>query len=355
MKRTELVALLEIVNPALSTNNLIPIMTHFWFTGTHICAYNDNIGLSVPCKTDFACAVPGVPLLGLLKASRFEKVELEFEKDELFVTLGKTDITFATMEKDNFNFEMPKPSDADFEKSVDRAKFFRAIETCLRSVSIDTSVPDQLGVTIIGRGKELQFYSTNNDSMSHAFVPLKEPTQFKRAILHAEFCREMLSLAEAKKPLTLEIHTGKGYALFEGKDGAMLFGKLVEAVQPIPFSKNFDDHFPEGSEKKLIAMPTKLELILERATITSTSNLKPVLMDIEVRDGVAEFRTQAHKIETVDSVTLEKGATNAKLRVDPKLLKSGFAYFSKMFITNDCFLMATDDTYYLVASDKGKH
>lgn len=353
MKRTELLAKLEAVQPALSNNNLIPIMTHYWFTGDRLMAYNDSIAISVPFKTDFACAVPGLTLLNLVKASGASDAELVYEKDEVTLKMASTRAHLVTMEKALFNFEMPDLADATFSK-VDNARFFKAIDACLRSVSIDTSVPDQLGVTIIGAGKELLFFATNNDSLSHAFMPLPSETKFKRAILGAPFCREMLSIADKKKGVTLEVHPAESYSLFEGTDGTVLWGKLVEAEKPLDMEKTFDEMFPRDSEKKLVAIPTKMEMILDRACIVAASNVTPVLMEIVVSNGEAKFVTASQKTELFDSVTLEKGQPNVKLRVDPKLVKNGYGSFTKMLMTERAFIMATNSIFYFVANSEVK-
>src|SRR5215471_14471820 len=68
----ELIAKLEQVEPAVAINRLIPIMTCFWLTGSHLVAYNGQIALAVPFTTDFAGAV-SAKLLPFLKAASFDR------------------------------------------------------------------------------------------------------------------------------------------------------------------------------------------------------------------------------------------------------------------------------------------
>jgi hypothetical protein len=68
----DLIAKLEQVEPAVAINRLIPELTCFWLTGSHLVAYNDQIALAVPFTTDFQGAVPG-KLLPLLKAASFDR------------------------------------------------------------------------------------------------------------------------------------------------------------------------------------------------------------------------------------------------------------------------------------------
>jgi DNA polymerase III sliding clamp (beta) subunit (PCNA family) len=349
MRRTELVEKLELVAPALATNSLIPIMTHFWFRGDHVMAFNDTIAISVPCETDFECAVPGSTLLNLLKASRATDVELIYEKGELTVKAGATKMRLATMDKKNFNFDMPKPSKPLMPK-VKIDDFTRAIEACLRSVSIDTSVPDYLGVTLIADRKELLFFSTNNSTMSHAHMSLPAEVPLKRAIIASSFCREMISLVDKKVGMTFEVQ--KDYSLFRGKNNTVLFGKLIESEKPIPYVKLFDQYFPAEAEKRLVAIPTKMELMLDRATIVAATSVTPVMTDIEVVNRKARFTTAAQKTEIFDVVELEKGQEDVKLRVDPKLVKAGYGSFTKMLLTERAFIMATETEFFLVANSE---
>lgn len=348
MERAELVRKLEMVQPALSNNNLIPIMTHFWFRGDVLQAFDDTISITVPCETDFECAVPGMTLLNMLKASHASKVELKYSKNDLTVKVGATTIKLATMDPSNFNFDMPKPTKPLFVGKTDPKRFMAAISACLRSVSIDTSVPDFLGVTLIGDGKQLLAFATNHSTLSHSFVPLGEATKFKRAIIPTPFCHEMIALSEKVKGLSFEVTDN--YALYQGRDGAVLFGKLVQSKKPIDYLATFDEFFPEKYENKLVAIPTKLEPMLDRAVIAASTSVTTIMTDISVEAGDAEFVTDAPNTRVHDTVKLERNQHNVRLRVDPKLVKAGYGKFTKMLLTDRAFILASDTEYFMVAN-----
>ncbi len=50
---------LKITKPGLENSDMIPVLTHFWFSGKRLMTYNDRIGISVPCETPFKGAIPG--------------------------------------------------------------------------------------------------------------------------------------------------------------------------------------------------------------------------------------------------------------------------------------------------------
>src|ERR1700757_1851266 len=83
MLRKEILDKVQTVSPALANNDLVPVLSHLWFTGTSLMAYNDQIAISVPCKTDFKVAVPGATFISLLKNTIAKEIELSVANDEM--------------------------------------------------------------------------------------------------------------------------------------------------------------------------------------------------------------------------------------------------------------------------------
>lgn len=348
MLRKELVAKLELVAPALSTNDLVPILTHFCFNGDEVFAFNEQIGICAPCKTEFEGAVPGRTLLELLKASRAKEVTFDIGKGgELVVRAASSRLKLPLLPVDRFVWKPPTLSDA-VGIGIDTKKFMRGVSCCMRSVSIDTSIPDQLGVTMMVEGKSLLMYSTDSSTLSHARVELKKASDFKRVILSGSFCTQMLALADRDKPLHLEIR--KDHALMAGSHGVVLFGSLIHSPKPLNLSDHIDANYGEKDRGRAISIPNKLELVLDRACIVSATNGEPVNMEIDIADGVAKFFTAAKVTECRDQVQLEDKHMNVQLRVNPKLVRNGYGDFDRMLITDRAFIMATEETVYMVAA-----
>src|SRR5688572_14425066 len=100
MKRNELIALLNAVKPALSNNDLIPVLSMFWFTGSEILAYNDQISIQVPFKSNFVGALPGATLLAMLNSSLAEEVDLTQKGQTASLAAGKTKLKLACLPPD---------------------------------------------------------------------------------------------------------------------------------------------------------------------------------------------------------------------------------------------------------------
>lgn len=348
MNRLELLDKLDMVAPALSTRDTIPVLQCFWFTGTNVLAYNDQIAISTKLKTDFTGAILGKMLLDLLKANQAKELELIPETNRLLIKAGSSRIRIDIMSEDSFRdmFEMPTLPREQSKTTDDN--FFEAIQTCLRSVSDDIAMPDQLGITIIPTNDKLTLYSTNNITISKA--ELKVNDSFKhRTVLSELFCKQMLALRKPSSFLLLS----KDHALFSAGD-SILFGRLIESSKPVDFAKVIESHVPSDFRKNLIPIPKKLEEILDSAIIVTelaTVNRKATLISIK-EPGKMVFRSNADHGEVVTALKIDEAQpAGIEVRAEPKHIKTGFNHFSKWLVTKRSIIMTNDgSTIYLIGT-----
>jgi DNA polymerase III sliding clamp (beta) subunit (PCNA family) len=352
MLRKDLLDRLDLVTPALASNDLIPMLTHFAFTGETIMAFNDQIGASAPLQTQFVGGVPGNILLSLLKASKAKEVEFVDKNHELEIKAASSRFKLPVMPEDAFVFEMPKPTDKLLP--VQLKPFADALDGCLRSVSSDTSVPDQLGVTLLLDGQDLRLFSTNNATLSTNVLALSGKPPFKeRVILPTLFCQQVVKLSRAFKDCKLEIHDD--YALLSAAKGVRCFGRFIHAPKPIDFLSIVSANLKDVG-KRLAPIPSKLRLVVERAIIVTQSPVEQTLSEIKVKDGVMRFMSKSGRGEVTDSVQVDQD--DAELALDPKHLKVGLASFydpdedksGSMLMTDRTFIMSKGNDKYLVAA-----
>ena len=347
MNRSELLAKLERVAPALSSNNLVPILQHFWFRDNMLLCYNDHIALQTSLKTDFVGAIPST-LVSLLSVSRAKEVELVLDKTgELTVKAASSrfKLPYMTVKAAEI-FAMPEPTKEALP--VDMAAFIEAVEACSRSLKEDTSMPDSLGVTMIYNNKGLDLYATNDATISYARVKTKQELKDFRVVVSGEFCRQMLTLAKLDGAKHLEIHDD--YSLFTCGDNT-LFGRLVDVQRPLDFDSVIESSFPVAAEKQLVTIPSKLELILDRAIVITDSKQDRPKTDINIKDGVAKFFSQSpDKGEVHDSMQVEQHHPDVSVSVDPRLFKAGYGFFTHMLITENCLIMSKGSNLYLVSA-----
>jgi hypothetical protein len=359
MKRDALIKKLENVAPALAVNQLIPLLSHFWFTGKYLMAFNDQIALAVPFRSDFKGAV-SPKILELLRASSgYDELTITWEGTNLIIKddSGATNIKMAMLEP-RFVFKMPEPKEA---KSRKREPVLRAVAHCLISIGTDTSSVEQLGVTIEPSDKgTLVFYSTDDHTISRAFAKV-EGYAPPRSILPGLFCEQMLRLerqADEEAPeFSFEVDKREGtkdgpgperYALYSVGE-ILLYGRLLETRNPLNFASimayNLPSNRPLGSA--LFDVPETFRSALERASIVCDAERKPTR--ITVRSGKMTLRSASER-EAVEDVikALPKLQIDVDVSIDAKLIRRGSA-FEKMLITERCVIMASGNRLYLVA------
>jgi hypothetical protein len=349
MLRKDLADRLELVSPALAKNDLLPVLTHFAFTGDNILAYNGSIGISVPLKTEFVGAVPGKLLMDLLGASLAKELEFIDKNADLEIKAASSRFKLPVMSEDTFVFDMPKPSDKLLP--VPLKQFARALEGCLRSVSTEQSVADQQGITLIADGDELSLFSTNNATISTNTLKLTAKPSFKeRIILPALFCEQLVKLTADAKDCKLEVHSD--YALLSTGRGVRCFGRFLNSPKPLDFQSHVDDSL-KGTSKLLCPIPSKMRLIVERAIIITKT--EKAMTNIRVKGGIMYFESNSGRGEVIDTVQVDQD--DAALTLDPKHLKVGMGSFydadeaksGSMLMTDQCFIMARGSDYYLMA------
>lgn len=357
MNRKQFLDNLATVSPALSDSSLIPVLTHFCFTGRDLVAYNDTIGISVPQKTDFEGAVPGV-LLNLLKSTRAKEVEFEPKDDNVKVKASSTKFNLGLVPAEDFTafFTMPK-SEGDNLPLKNKQGFFKSVEGCLRSIGTDTGQQDQLGVTLIPEGKKLLMYTTNTSTISHDVARLTGDVSFERITLPKQFCEQMLKMGKGAKSFHLEIHDD--YALMVA-DKVMVYSRLLFSDAPLEFQGILEQHFPEGME--MVPMPSKLKGILERAIIITDSANDQGTTDVVAKDGVMKFISKTERGEVVDRVQVGDSHPQVSVKLEPRQLKTGYADFykvdengkpdgkGKFIVTDRCVIMSRGDAIYMVSA-----
>jgi len=350
--RTELLKSLECVAPALSGHEVIPIMTHFWFTGSFVMAYDDRIALRVPMKTDFKGALPGTPLLSLLKASKAREVDITAGDDAVQMKLASSRATLAMLPPDNFVFKMPKLAD-DEGSPIKRKEWVEAIASLMHSVGHDTSVPEYLGITILPSKDKLELYSSDGNTMSKATLPLgKSGNTFKRRVtLTAEFCTQMLRLEKDAKKTLLALRDD--HAIFVADD-VTLFGRLIETSRPKNYEDTFSAHVGPDEMAALYDIPTKIDDMIERAIIMTAARHDTHLTRITVKEHSGQFNMlQFYSASGHGDVTDKSQVPNTQgvieCQLDPKLLRKGYPRMDKMLITERCIIMNKGNLFYMIS------
>ena len=229
MNRETLLEALVTASPALADNDLIPVLTHFWFESGCVLAYNDIIGISVPIQTDFVGAVKGKLFASLLGKYKSEAVTLNSKEGVLEVKAGNSRFKLDAFATESFPFEFPDASDG-VRITAGKDALIAAISLCLQSVSSFVSVAERASVTIVPGGKKrIDLYATDSVTLSAAAVSLKSSCSLKtHATLSQAFCKAFLDIARKKDIKSFDFLLSDTHSLVTFDNGVKLLGRLID-------------------------------------------------------------------------------------------------------------------------------
>lgn len=356
MKRTDLLKVLETVEHALAAHDMIPVMKHFCFTGSRVFAFNDAIAISVLCKTEFVGALPSTvrQFLASARAKDVEFVQSE-EAGELVIQAASSKLKTPYMEKSNFIFKMPQGSEDRFVSSAKVVPVIESLTRCMRSIGIDTSIPEQLGVTVIPGKDGLAFYATNNKTISRSVIDAKSAKLFgalkHQLILPAQFCTQLLKLTKGAKEVSL--HFADDHAIAKTSDGTILFCQLISSESPIDFANVITSHVPSSYRKDSVAISSKFPLVIERASIITDTPTEPSVTSVKlVKPGVLRFFSKSARGEMSDKVMVSENHPAVDSRLEPSLLKGVLDDFDRILFSDSCVVLSSSksDELYIASA-----
>lgn len=176
--RKELLDTLGSLRPAIADQGLIPELSHIWFNGKSVRAFNGGLGIRRKFKLDFPCGLPGKVLLDLLGTSSQDTAVLDKTgNNEVTIQLGKSKGTkLGIMPSDGavwpFPTKFPKGDkaielSASFVEALDKLKFVKLPKAALVVHNGILVVPNE-------GAKGCHLYAT--DSNTIARVEIKDVT-----------------------------------------------------------------------------------------------------------------------------------------------------------------------------------
>ena len=374
MDRKKFTQTLALVEPSLANNELIPSLTHFWFTGDSVMGYNDVISISVPCETDFRGSVKGKVLYDFLSkctgsAVEFSKINPKglkgknTEEDSLSdapnlkVKCGQSSIKMRLFPEDSFLFEIPDYSDWSVV-DVEPKSLTDSLNVCLESLGNHVSEPERNGITVFAKERgELHMYSTDDVTLSHAVVQNRSRSALEdRFVLSYAFCDAARKLLRWSKNGEYQMHVDADYVVMAFEGGVKLFGRLIEDVHPLDFASVFEKHLPKRDTNLLIPIPKRLGLVIERSHVAVAKSITPetVFKVVEDSKGVLLRVTASSEYgEVRDRIRLDEGEGHPEItvKVDLKRLRRcGLDVFDTIRITPVCIVLCKGkDMYHLIS------
>lgn len=356
MKRTEVLDTLSVVHPALAANDLIPVLSHYWFTGDRVMAYNDVIAISTNMETDFAGALKASMLHGHLSKADGKEVEFKVKGDDVTVKAGRSSLKIPMMPVESFLFEFPEVEESDRIK-VDIESMVNAFEVCLQSLGKHISEPERRGITFIPSDeKELELFSTDSVTMSKATLRTKSAHKLRSHFTLSEaFCRVALKLLARKGASKSKLYFDDTFSYLELPDGTQLYGRLVDDPSPPDFQKALKNVLPKKFGNMLVPTPKALPQLLDRAYLVVSKAMNPdtKIMIKEGSSGKAVVKIQAISELGEFSESLSLGTAHPEVSVSVDLSRfreCEFSSFEKILFHDTCIVMVRgNDMYHLMS------
>lgn len=352
--RTDFLKTLNIVKAALSSGSQLQELTHLWFDGKFVYAYDEILGIRAPLETDFTGGVRGDLLLGMLEKNSAKNLTIDLDDGELCVTAGSAIIKFTVLPFDNFK-EIWAPKEPNWDESFQITEdFLKGIDLTLFSVG-DSKVlnPEQRGVTIIQKEEScIDFYTTDSKTISWSRIPTKDfifSSKRKRCVILTSFCEQLTKVADKGDSLSIDEST----VSFLTKENVFVFSRLVEESED---PADFEGYMKNYTDVDLyIPVPGKLNLALERASLLTskgTSELIPVEFNITRRKKKEEeiptlniyAKTPYGEID--DDIELEGEHSKIKLNADPSLFKRALDGRTRLAIREECIVLTGPDNFF---------
>lgn len=284
---------LNFVRGAVSTKDLVPVLTHFAFTGDRVIGFNGRVQISALCKTDFSCTVPAVRLLAALDACGGSDPTLDLRASELCVSARRFRARIATGKISEFPLlqpgDSPSPLGAAWLAVVKRLRPF---------VASDATRPWACAIHFAGTSA----HATNNVILVRCNIPR---SQLEYALPTAAL-DEVLRISDT--PVSISVSSSLATIRYAG--GEYIVSNLLDGAWPESPRKMLNELItPKTKWKKIPA--TFAEDITSLRALCGDIKSPMVVFD---KNSVATFAAN----DVNASVTVNGAALgNGTYRVEP--------------------------------------
>lgn len=335
MQRAQLVKTLELLKPALATNDQVPIFQCFCFSGGFITANNDQIAIIGPTEYEGDCGLHGHTLLGLLSNSKAEELDIALKGDTATIKLGNTISKLPFMPATDFIFEEPKGK-WNNELYLTES-FILALELALETVSTDETQQALQGISITPNA----IFSCNGDTITRIKFDKKQCKE--NIFLPTSFGSNVIRLwknLEMTKGVLL-FNDEWAYANFEDWS---IYGRLLKIDNPIDFEALIKQTVK--NDIPLQRVPDGLEGALSRGRVLSDKESAGTRIDISSRLVLA---TETH-MGRVDDTLVFKGHPPIKTTISAAHISKALATCDHIAFHENCTVLSKDNILMVVSN-----
>lgn len=352
MKRVELVKLLELVQPALSDTDLVPVFTHFMFCDGAVSASNDGLSIVAASKVvqteGSVFAIKGSTLLGLLKNSAAEEVTLEESKDhECVIKTGRSVFSLPYLTEDAFLFEAPGKERWLAKLRINEA-LISAIKTCLTTASKDHAAAAIMGVCFNLSEDELNLYSCDGDAITQCALSQFPYEGLGAFTVPTTFCEALLKISGETKIVTgsLEINPDWVKAVI---GDFTIYGRMTENKKPLDHANLIKKTLT--GKIQYVPLPDGFNEALARARVVADVESKPTTLIVE--KGKLLLITETSMGVVRDELSI-KGHSDVQATAHAELIQRSVGICDTIAIKENCTAYKLGDTVLQIVSNIGE-
>lgn len=323
MKRKELVQTLELIKPALSKLDVIPMFQNFCFANKTVFASDETLAIVGPTECEDEFAVHGNTLFGLLNASSAEEVSLKLDGGTATFKCGKSTSKLPYSSAEDFIFSEPTGKWDTVKVTV---SLIEGLKLCLETVSSDMTQRAFLGVTI---DKDM-LYSSNSDALTR--VKLKQAAK-GRYLMPTAFCQAVIKIWDSLGMAvgTLNFSDKWCYADF---DDWRIYGQTLEVDTP----PDFDGVIKKSTKGKVVTqeLPNGFDEALSRARVLADPESQKTTLTIE--GGRLSLLTETHMGEVHDTLAM-KGHPDVQASINASYIHAAIKVCDQVSFNERCAVL----------------
>jgi DNA polymerase-3 subunit beta len=291
--REELAEKLQIAGRGVSTRTSVQILAGVLLRardGQLSLAATDmeislRVSLEAQVEDEGSVVVPGRLLVDIVRLLPAGEVTIAHKAEEgvVEVVCGSASYRLHTYAAEDFP-RLPEIDDAT-AFAVDKDAFVDTIARVSRSASRDESRPVLTGVLVRFAGDKLVMAATDSYRLSVKETALEGPGREIEAIVPARALGELVRIAQAGGPGTLQVGVQENQVVF-GVDGVWLTARRIDGQFP-----NYKQLLPETFEAE-VTMPREELLDVVRRTSVMAQRKSPLRLRFEEGELTVSAQTQ---------------------------------------------------------------
>lgn len=334
-KRDELVSKLKLLSLALSAQPVIEVFQCFVFNGKTATAYNDVVGMSVPCEAG-SYAINGPTLLGLLENSAGDEANFVAEDTHVVIKSGRSTFKLPFLGEDAFLFE--EPTNWPHQMAISEA-FIHGLEAALLTTGKDLAQPAFMGVCLLRDKRQMALFSCDGDGMTKA--PIGKGGPDLRLMMPRDFCESVLKVIEGMAPGKTNLFINDEWIMAKLGDYCV-YGRLMEIDDPLDYDDLIEKTL-KGTKPTYIKVPAGLEAALTRAQVITKLETVQTLISIDSSKPRMTLLTE-NKIGTVRDAFKFPDHPDAEASVSAELSARAIKLCPEMSVHANCVAYRHPDT-----------